>query len=144
MGRVHTPRVHRSGWRYKAHRNTAVVALLLAAFLWMPALVLSACSDCGEFTGVQAFARMVVAYSPAWLLLIAVFSWRFRVAVLALAVASTAMAAVALLLATEWRSALEPLGLSTASGFGLFTVPYAVVGVAAMADLWPSGERTTH
>lgn len=110
----------------------------------IPAAFASVCNACGEFAGVQAVARMVVAYSPAWLLLIAMFSLRFRVAVLVLAVASTAMAAVALVLATEWRTALEPLGLATAAGFGFFTVPYAVVAVAAAADLWPSGEPSTN
>jgi hypothetical protein len=127
--------VNRSGWREKPTRNIAFVALLIACALSIPAAFASACDSCGAFTGAQAVARFLVAFSPMWLLLIAIASLFLRAAVVALAVTSSVMSVVALVLGTDWRTAFEPLGLATAVGFAAYAIPFAVVAVVAILDL---------
>jgi FtsH-binding integral membrane protein len=125
----------RTGRRQRRASHIALVALVMALGLWIPATFASACDACGEFSGVQAIARMVVAFSPMWLLLVAVLTFRFRSALVILAVASTVMALVTFALGTEIRLGFEPLGLSSARGFVVYSIPYAVTAIAAFWGL---------
>jgi len=78
---------------------------------------------------------MVVAFSPMWLFLISLLAFRFRSALIILAVASTVMVIVTLALGTELRLAFEPVGLSSARGFVIYSIPYAVTAIAAFWGL---------
>ena len=113
----------------------ALVALVAALAMWIPASFASACDACGEFRGVQVVARAVVAFSPMWLLLIAGLAFRFRPALVVLAVASTVMTLVTLALGTDLRRAFESLGLSSATGFVIYSIPYAVTAIACIWGL---------
>jgi hypothetical protein len=139
------------GWSVRIASHVAVVALVIAALLWLPASFLSSCEDCDDFTGAQVVARMVVAFSPAWLLILAWLAFRSRAALVTFAIASSAMALVAVVLGTDLREGLATLGLSRAPGFALYGVPYAVAAVAAWWDLIrgvgrtpPSGDVDEH
>ena len=114
-----------------APRAVIVIALLIALALWVPATFASSCDACGEFSDGQAIARMVVAFSPMWLLLLAALAFRFRAALVILAGALVVMATLTLMLGTDLRAAFTPLGLSSAVGFVLYTIPFAVAAVAA-------------
>jgi len=124
-----------TGKRQRRASQIALVALVIALGLWIPASFASACDACGEFSRAQAIARMVVAFSPMWLLLIAALAFRFRPALVVLAVASTVMALVTFALGTELRLAFEPLGLSSARGFVVYSIPYAVTAIASFWGL---------
>jgi hypothetical protein len=111
---------------------------VIAFLFWPVASLLSGCSDpgyCDDFTGPQVVARMIVAFSPMWLLVLAALAFRFRSALVVFAIASLAMAVVTFALYTDLRLALRPLGLSSATGFILYSIPCAVSGIAAYFDL---------
>ena len=124
-----------TGWRHGRASQIALLSLVTALVLWIPATFASACDACGEFSGPQAIARMIVAFSPMWLLLIAALAFRFRSALVILAVASTVMTVVTLALGTELRLALKRLGLSSARGFVVYSIPYGVTAIAAFWGL---------
>lgn len=121
------------GWRSSGTRSVALRALLVALLCWIPASFLSARG--GEFQAAQVIARLLVAFSPIWLLMIWLLVTRYRSAVAGLAVASTGMALLTLVLATDLRVALEPLGLASATGFALYAIPYAFTALAAWSEL---------
>ncbi len=117
--------------------TVATLSVLAALVLWIPASFMSACStepECGPFEGIQAASRAFVAFSPIWLLILVTLSWRSRLALAVFVVAALTMAALTLVLRTDLRDALKGLGLSSATGFILYTVPYAVAGIAGLAE----------
>lgn len=123
------------GWHDSAARAIALIALIVAVGLWIPASFASACDACGQFAGVQAAARAAVAFSPMWLLLFASLTLLFRPVLIAFAAASALMTLVTITLGTGLRTIFEPLGLSSATGFAMYSIPYAVATFAALWDL---------
>jgi hypothetical protein len=139
-------RTRRGGWSRGPVTAIAFVALFVAAMLWIPATFGSGCGsdpdNCGPYEGAQIAGRAVVAFAPFWLLAIALLGFRFRSALIVFAVAALAMAGFAATLGSDLRFALRPFGLSTAAGFVAYSIPLAVAGVAALLDVWRSGESS--
>jgi hypothetical protein len=48
---------------------------------------------------------------------------------------ASVMAIVTLGLATSFRTAYEPLGLSSAPGFAVYSIPFAIAALAAWFDI---------
>lgn len=64
---------------------------------------------------------------------------RFRTAVVLLAFAATTMAVLTVGLATSLASYYDSLGLSSAPGFAVYSIPFAVAGIAAWIDIRNGG-----
>jgi hypothetical protein len=122
-------------WAWTRGATQGIAALVIAAALWIPASFASACNACGEFQGIQALSRGAVAFSPMWLLFLAVVALRVRSFLVLLLLASAAMAAVTAILGTDLRKILEPLGLASATGFVLYSVPFLITAIAAALGL---------
>jgi hypothetical protein len=122
-------------WVWARGATQGIAALLVALAMWIPASFASACDTCGEFQGVQALTRAAVAFAPMWLLFLAVVAVRVRSFLVLLLLASAAMVVVTTILGTDLRKILEPLGLASASGFVLYSVPFLITAIAAAVGL---------
>jgi hypothetical protein len=118
-------------WAWTRGATLGIAALIMAVALWIPASFASSCNACGEFQGIQAFSRGAVAFSPMWLLFLAVVALRVRSFLVLLLLTSAAMAVVTAVLGTDLRRILEPLGLASAPGFVIYSVPFLITAIAA-------------
>lgn len=113
--------------------QVAIAALVIALVLWLPAAVANGCPDPGYCDDFER--RLRAAPSPGTIGRrlrsdVALGNGRtchpFRSMLAPFEIASIGMAVVTLVLGTDLRLALRPLGLSSASGFVLYAASFVI------------------
>ncbi len=116
----------------------AIVALLFAVLLMFPAAIATGCADkgyCDDYSSVQVAFRAGLELAPVWMLMLAVVAIRYRTALVMFTALAVVLAVFSVVIYTDLRFLLRPIGLSNASGFVLYAAPFVVAAIGGFVDL---------
>jgi hypothetical protein len=116
----------------------ATVALGVALLLLIPAAISTGCADagyCDDYSALQIAFRAGLEFAPVWMLCLAALAFFRRRALVIFAVLAVVLAVMSVLVYTDLRLMLRPIGLSNASGFIFYALPFAVAAGGAFVDI---------